>query len=439
MHMASLERSLGEASEHLEKLYRVQQRSGARKLGTRWEQDCCDVIGRVAALVIEGEAEAREQVFDLFAERRMLQVVAALGRDGPASIRQRVLRACALLMQNIRRQQALYLLLSSPAINALLRDAPQFLDDDETRCVFVALLKTLATRLDATTVQFFVGDDRSFPLHDAAVAALEAIGEEPFGTPERAGCFVTLLYCWNIPDGNAVQACAGRAPDAVNCVGRALARAFHAMVDAVADAYRLRGGSAEIEDLATFLRDAATSRAPAAVSAAHDTAAAVAAFLAATVAGGPAPAERALGAISWIRVAGASPVAKNATAETVLRAVPGALVSGDAGAALAATLACRDAARANIPAGLVTALTARAFAADTPPALRAACAAAAAACAGAAAGGDDRARDALLGRVDLVLRGGGADEDGALAAWASVEVANAFAAINRAVPPAPPD
>ena len=437
--MASLERSLGEACDRLDALYRVRQRSArVLKPGTRWEEDCGNVIGRVAALVARGEAAEREQVFDLFAERRVLQVIAALGREGPVSVKQRVLRACALLAQNIRRQQALYLLLSSPAIDAILRDAPAFLDDDETRCVFVALLKTLSVRLDATTVQFFVSDDRAFPLHDAAVGALEKIGEEPFGTPERAGCLATLLHCWGVDDANARRACAGRAPDALNAVGRALARAFHAAVDALDDAYLLQGGAAEIEDLATFLRDAAASNTPAASHAAHDTASAVAAFLAATVVGGPAPPERTLGAVAWIRVATASQVAKNATAETVLRAVPGALVAGDSGAALAAALACRDAALATPPDGLMTALTTRAFAADTPPALRAACASAAAALAGATEGGDENARGALLGRVDLVLRGGGADEDGALAAWAAVEVAAAFAAINGVVPPPAP-
>ena len=167
--MASLERSLGEACDRLDALYRVRQRSArVLKPGTRWEEDCGNVIGRVAALVARGEAAEREQVFDLFAERRVLQVIAALGREGPVSVKQRVLRACALLAQNIRRQQALYLLLSSPAIDAILRDAPAFLDDDETRCVFVALLKTLSVRLDATTVQFFVSDDRAFPLPERA-------------------------------------------------------------------------------------------------------------------------------------------------------------------------------------------------------------------------------------------------------------------------------
>ena len=87
----------------------------------------------MAALVARGEAAEREQVFDLFAERRVLQVIAALGREGPVSVKQRVLRACALLAQNIRRQQALYLLLSSPAIDAILRDAPAFLDNDDDR------------------------------------------------------------------------------------------------------------------------------------------------------------------------------------------------------------------------------------------------------------------------------------------------------------------
>ena len=111
--MASLERSLGEACDRLDALYRVRQRSArVLKPGTRWEEDCGNVIGRVAALVARGEAAEREQVFDLFAERRVLQVIAALGREGPVSVKQRVLRACALLAQNIRRQQALYLLLS---------------------------------------------------------------------------------------------------------------------------------------------------------------------------------------------------------------------------------------------------------------------------------------------------------------------------------------
>ena len=120
--MASLERSLGEACDRLDALYRVRQRSArVLKPGTRWEEDCGNVIGRVAALVARGEAAEREQVFDLFAERRVLQVMAALGREGPVSVKQRVLRACALLAQNIRRQQALYLLLSSPAIDAILR------------------------------------------------------------------------------------------------------------------------------------------------------------------------------------------------------------------------------------------------------------------------------------------------------------------------------
>ena len=109
--MASLERSLGEACDRLDALYRVRQRSArVLKPGTRWEEDCGNVIGRVAALVARGEAAEREQVFDLFAERRVLQVIAALGREGPVSVKQRVLRACALLAQNIRRQQALYLL-----------------------------------------------------------------------------------------------------------------------------------------------------------------------------------------------------------------------------------------------------------------------------------------------------------------------------------------
>lgn len=172
------------------------------QLTRSWEAEIVETIRQLAEVVIYGDRVSDDAYFELFMERKMmatLVTLATLTGVNPA-IQVQVLQTISILVQNLRHEKSLFLLLSSNHVNQLVERGEQHLSgDEETQANFVSLLKTISLRLDSQTVQFFLDDAADcFPLHDCALRYIEH--REPM---TRASALTTVLNIYRIDDPHA--------------------------------------------------------------------------------------------------------------------------------------------------------------------------------------------------------------------------------------------
>ncbi len=80
-----------------------------------------------------------------------------------------LLQTLSILLENLRSTASPYYLLSNDRINAIIAHQFDF-GDEEVLAYYISFLKTLALKLDASTVQFFFNEaSQEFPLYTEAV------------------------------------------------------------------------------------------------------------------------------------------------------------------------------------------------------------------------------------------------------------------------------
>jgi len=163
----------------------------------------------LAELVAWADQNSVQPVLDKFWETRgmALLVDKALAADSCAELQVQVLQTASILVQGLRSETSLYQLLSMDRLNALIQK--DFGPDEELTAHYVSLLKTIAVRMDATSLHFFFDPARaSFPLYTRALAL--------FGAAEsmvRKAVRSIVLLVMRIDDASLRAFIAARADD----------------------------------------------------------------------------------------------------------------------------------------------------------------------------------------------------------------------------------
>ena len=131
-----------------------------------------EALRAVTELLIWGDKHDAA-FFEFFLEKNMVAIFWRLLAQPatPASVKVQLLQTLAMLVGNIDAGPSVYYMLSNNHINELIRHPFDF-GHDEIQAQYVTLLKAIALRLDAQTVQFFVDEsaaDGKFPLFEEAL------------------------------------------------------------------------------------------------------------------------------------------------------------------------------------------------------------------------------------------------------------------------------
>ena len=132
-----------------------------------------EALRAVTELLIWGDKHDAA-FFEFFLEKNMVAIFWRLLAQPatPASVKVQLLQTLAMLVGNIDAGPSVYYMLSNNHINELIRHPFDF-GHDEIQAQYVTLLKAIALRLDAQTVQFFVdesaADGKKFPLFEEAL------------------------------------------------------------------------------------------------------------------------------------------------------------------------------------------------------------------------------------------------------------------------------
>jgi protein CLEC16A len=164
-------------------------------------------LAEVVAWADQNDAHA---VLDRFWERGGLSVLLrlAVAPDACVEVQIQVLQTCSILVQCLRSQTALFQLLSQNHVNALI--AHEFaLGEEELLAHYISFIKTVALRLNATTMHFFFDPHtRTFPLYTRAVALFSA--KEGM---VRAAVKSILLLVFRLADAEVQAFCNSRTED----------------------------------------------------------------------------------------------------------------------------------------------------------------------------------------------------------------------------------
>ncbi|KAK9796324.1 hypothetical protein WJX73_003927 [Symbiochloris irregularis] len=131
-----------------------------------------ETLRSIAELMIWGD-QHEPRFFDYFAENNVLQhftqfLQKKANRRG--DVAQQVLQTLSMLIYNIRSEVAIFYLFSNNHVNDIVALRFDF-EDDEVLGYYINLLKTIALKLNKSTVQFFFQEENggTFPLYTEAV------------------------------------------------------------------------------------------------------------------------------------------------------------------------------------------------------------------------------------------------------------------------------
>ena len=212
-----------------------------------------ELLRKLAEMVIYGERNGIDGFFEMFVERHVLALLVNELGSSSARIETQILQTIAILVQNVREPGSLYLLLSSNHVNTLVERGEAGLSrDDETQSQFVALLKTLALRLNNDTVHFFVDDDASkFPLHDCAARCISR--KDPMA---RTAALTTLLQIYRLDDAHARRFVTAKKDVFLAGFGAVVSDEFRSLViEAKAQRSSLGSRCAQLQDLFEYAQD----------------------------------------------------------------------------------------------------------------------------------------------------------------------------------------
>lgn len=130
--------------------------------------DVVEMVRQITEALVWGEQKDDSGYFDFFCEKSILMdFIRVLNLPkAPQRVKVQLLQTLSMLLQNIRREQSLFYLLSNHQVNKLI-SMPLDFGDEEILAYYITLLKTLAMRLDQETIKFFFipGSEPRFPLY----------------------------------------------------------------------------------------------------------------------------------------------------------------------------------------------------------------------------------------------------------------------------------
>ncbi|KNC49222.1 uncharacterized protein AMSG_05210 [Thecamonas trahens ATCC 50062] len=128
-----------------------------------------EILRAVAELVIWGD-QNDGAIFDAFMEVGMLDALfRILKQNPPHVVVVQGLQTLSILLSQITAQTSIYFILSNNRINNIITHAFDS-SNEEILAYYVTFLKTLALKLDNTTIQFFFNvEERTFPLYTEAI------------------------------------------------------------------------------------------------------------------------------------------------------------------------------------------------------------------------------------------------------------------------------
>ncbi|AFZ79652.1 hypothetical protein BEWA_025010 [Theileria equi strain WA] len=137
--------------------------------------DTVDALKQVAELLIWGDVNNSEGIFEYFCEENLMEyMTGVLSKSTSRAVRIQLVQTISMLIYNIQNKRTLYYLLSNNYINGLI-SVPEMYSGGDVSSWTVSLLKTLSGLLDATTIKFFFLEKKdAFPLLDQSAKFLSS-------------------------------------------------------------------------------------------------------------------------------------------------------------------------------------------------------------------------------------------------------------------------
>ncbi|GFE54965.1 hypothetical protein BaOVIS_023690 [Babesia ovis] len=161
---------------HLERLRTIHRNALNRQAATTASAvDVVDALKQLAELLIWGDKNDNDALFDYFCEENLMEFLTSELPNSPIKlVRIQLLQTMSMLVHNLGNEKMLYYVLSNNYMNTLITH-PNIYTGGDVSSWTVSLLKTLSGVLNQTTIKFFYQEgNAAFPLLEEALKFLSS-------------------------------------------------------------------------------------------------------------------------------------------------------------------------------------------------------------------------------------------------------------------------